>query len=352
MKLNKLTLLALALGLTFTSCSNDDDSTPSAPILGDYENGILISNEGNFNTGNASVSFVSNDYLTVENNIFSNVNNRPLGDTAQSMAFSGDLAYIILNNSSKIEVVNRNTFISVTTISDIVNPRYMTVSNGKGYITAWGDFNDTTDDTVVVIDLSTNTIIERIAVPHMPNQIAVFNNNIYVGVGIFDLNDKLTIINSITDTVTTTLTIGGNPNALVFNNSGELYVLTGGYSSFSGNETAGKLMKINTVNNTIASTINFAPSEHPEHLKLDNQNLYYYLNGGVFKTTEAATTLPLQPEFSGLNFYDMNIRNNELFGLDAGDFSSQGTLKVFDLSTNTEKEVIPVGIIPGEVYFN
>ncbi|WP_452223416.1 YncE family protein [Lacinutrix chionoecetis] len=351
MKRNKLLLAALMLGLTFTSCSNDDENVAVTPS-GAYENGILISHEGNFNSGNASVSYISNDFSVVENNIFSNVNMVPLGDTAQSMAFNGELAYIIVNNSDKIEVVNRYTFVSVATISGIDNPRYMAVSNGKGYVTAWGDFSDTTDDTVVVIDLSTNAIIDTIAVPHMPDQIVASNDSVYVGVGIFDLNDKLTIINSITDTVTTTITVGANPNSLVLNSFGDLYVLTEGNSSFSGNETGGKLIKVNTVNNTIASSLDFATTEHPNHLKFDNNNFYYYLNGGVYKTTQTETVLPTVAEFSGQNFYDINVRDNQLFGLDAGDFSSNGSLKVFDLTTNTLENTFTLNIIPGEVYFN
>jgi hypothetical protein len=354
MKIYKLALVVVTLAFTFTSCTNENDTPDDLFIsLGDYENGIIISNEGNFNAGNASISFVSNDFSTVENNVYSNVNaNMPLGDTAQSIAFNGDLAYIVVNNSDKIEVVNRNTFESVATITGFDNPRYMAISNGKGYVTAWGDFSDTTDDTVKIIDLSNNTVIESISVPHMPNQIIASDNSLYVGIGIFDYNDKLIIINSITDAITTTLTVGTNPNALVFNNSGDLYVLTGGNSSFSGNETGGKLVKVNTVNNTISSTLDFNVNDHPNYLVFENNNLYFYLNGGVYKTTEAATTLPTTPIFSGLSFYDMNIKNNELFGLDAGDYSSEGTLQVFDLTTNTQTQNITVGVIPGEVYFN
>ncbi len=114
MKMNKLTLLALTLGLIFTSCTSDDD--PVVEIKGDYENGILISHEGNFTSGNASVSYVSNDYSIVENSVFNNVNSRLLGDTAQSIAFNEGLAYIIVNVSQKIEVVDRYTFKSIATI--------------------------------------------------------------------------------------------------------------------------------------------------------------------------------------------------------------------------------------------
>ena len=135
MKLYKLSFIALALGLAFTSCSNDDDNTPVVP-LGAYENGIIITEEGNFGSGNGAITFVSNDLNTIENNVYNNVNGSTLGNTVQSMAFSGDKGYIIENGSSAIKVVNRYTFEAIATIesASMFNPRYMAISNGKGYV--------------------------------------------------------------------------------------------------------------------------------------------------------------------------------------------------------------------------
>jgi hypothetical protein len=35
-----------------------------------YDNGVLILNQGGFGHGDASLSYVSNDYVTFQNNIF------------------------------------------------------------------------------------------------------------------------------------------------------------------------------------------------------------------------------------------------------------------------------------------
>jgi hypothetical protein len=135
MKFNKLVVAVLAGSLFFVSCSNDDDTT-EAPS-GAYDNGVLVLNQGNFNAGNASVSFIS-DALTVENNIFQTNSGRVLGDVGQDIGLEGNNAYIVVNNSGKIEVANRYTFAPVATISGLVNPRYIAFENGKGYVTCWG----------------------------------------------------------------------------------------------------------------------------------------------------------------------------------------------------------------------
>ncbi|WAC03179.1 YncE family protein [Lacinutrix neustonica] len=342
MKLNNLALIALVIAVTFTSCSNDDDSTAVVP-LGAYENGILISHEGSFSGGVGTVSYVSNDFTTIEHDIFSNVNSRSLGTVAQSMAFNGDFAYIIINVSNQIEVVNRYTFESIATINTgVINPRYMTISNGKGYVTAWGDYSDTTDDALLVVDLGTNTILDTIATSYLPEEIIAVNNKVYVATGIYGNGNKVDVFNSATDELVDSITVGNSPNSLQLDSNNDLWVLS-----------SENLIEINTNSNIINKTVTFDSSiSSPSKLNFDSGNLYLYAGGSVYKMDETATDFPTIPEFTDVSFYDMSVRNGLLYGLDAGDFSTNGTLKVFDLTTNTEMEVITVGVIPGEVYFN
>ena len=50
-------------------------------------------------------------------------------------------------------------------------------------------------------------------------------------------------------------------------------------------------------------------------------------------------------------YYAMNINNGELYATDAGDFASEGTLKVFNLVSGDLLQTIATGIIPGQVVF-
>ncbi|GGD23698.1 YncE family protein [Hyunsoonleella pacifica] len=353
MKLNKLLVLTFSIGLFFTSCTNDDDNTPVLP-RGDYENGLLISHEGNFGMGNASVSFVSFDLNTAEHNIFNNVNSELLGDTAQSIAFNGDLAYIVLNVSNKIEIVNRYTFESVTTINTgLNNPRFIAFLDGKGYVTNWGDGSNATDDYVAVIDLNTNTLeASTIAVEEGPEEVIVAGSSVYVAhQGGFSQNNKITVINGATNTVSTTITVGDVPNSLQLDNSGNLWVLCGGKPSWTGDETGGQLFKVSTADNTVTS-IDFAETEHPNFLSFDDGNLYYYLAGSIYEMGSTSTTLPANAEITDLSFYNMTVNDGVLYGVDAKDFTSEGALTSYDLSTNAEVNSVTVNIIPGGIYFN
>ena len=59
-----------------------------------------------------------------------------LGDVANSMVLHHDLAYIVVNNSQKIEIAKANDFKHTTTISGFASPRYMLpLGNGKALAT-------------------------------------------------------------------------------------------------------------------------------------------------------------------------------------------------------------------------
>ena len=353
MNLKKIAALLVLTTFIFTSCTNDDDVSPPLP-KGNYDNGILVSHEGNFGKGNASVSFVSYDLDTVENDIFNATNSRLLGDTAQSMAFNNDLAYIVLNVSNTIEIVNRYTFESIATIdSGLSNPRYIAFSNGKGYVTNWGNGSDATDDYIAVFDVATNTLSSTtISVVEGPEEVLAMDNTIYVAhQGGFNQNNKVSVIDTASDAVNTTILVGDVPNSLQADASGNVLVLCGGKPSWTGSETGGQLFEINTSDNTTTS-IDFASTDHPNFLKVVNNDLYYYLGGALYKMDSAETTLPTATEITGLSFYDMSINNGILYGVNAGDFTSEGTLSSYDLTTNTLVNTATVNIIPGGVYFN
>jgi len=115
-KLNyvKLAVFSLIISILNVSC---DDENPKP--TGEYTDGIFITNEGNFSAGNGSVSFYSNKKDSVYNNIFSLINDRPLGSVVQSLTVFDDNAYIVVNASNKIEVVESVSFKEKVTITGL-----------------------------------------------------------------------------------------------------------------------------------------------------------------------------------------------------------------------------------------
>ena len=79
--INNILSFLIIISLVITSCTRDTNSPETNGI---YNDGYFVTNEGNFNSGNGSISFVSNDGV-VENNVFT-TNSFPLGDVVQSMS--------------------------------------------------------------------------------------------------------------------------------------------------------------------------------------------------------------------------------------------------------------------------
>lgn len=353
MKIKNVFVSALILGLVAVSCEKDDE-VPAIP-LGDYENGILISNEGPFNNGTGTVSFISDDFATEESAIFNKVNDDDLGNIVQSIGFEGDEAFIIANVSNKINVVNRYSFEKIATIDEgLNNPRFFVAANGKGYVTNWGDASDETDDFIAIINLETNKVEGTIPVVFGPEKIATNGNTVYVAhKGGFGFNNTISVIATSTNTITTTIEVGDVPDSMQFDPTGNLWVLASGKPSYADTETAGLLSKINITTNTVETNIDFPSStDHPRFLSIDNNNLFYASGGGVYTMGVAENTLPLEPVLSDASFYTMVVLDGRIFGTDAKDFASKGSLNIYDIANNFSVQTFTVGIIPGGVYLN
>ena len=344
--------------LLLQNCTSDDRAIvlDNPPPSGDYANGVFVLNEGGFNNSNASVSFIDASGQAYHN-VFFAVNGRGLGDVAQNIGFNGDLAYILVNNSNTVEVVNRYTFESVATIeTDILNPRYIAFFENKGYITNWGDPNDTTDDYVAVLNIETNTITATIPVAEGPEAILNKNGTLYVAhKGGYGYGNSISIINAISQTVTASIQVGDVPGDMVLDNN-NLYVICSGKASWTGDETSAGIYKINSATNLVEAQITFSDGVHPGFLKKSNNSLLYTLNASLYNIELNDFTLPETALFntSAQNIevlYGFNIINDKIYISDAKDYTSNGEVLVYSLEGDFQNG-IDVKIIPNGCYNN
>lgn len=356
-------MLALAATTFFTSCSSDDDIPDTPEQTGDYSNGIFVLNEGNFGSGNASVSFVDENLEDVTDNVFSSVNNGdPLGDTAQSMAFLEDYAWIVVNVSNKIEVVDRNTFENIATIdAGLINPRYVAFSNGNAYVTNWGDGGNPDDDYIAVIDAESFEIEENIEVEEGPEKIVANGGTLYVAhQGGYSFNNKISVINAGTNTVAELIEVGDVPGSLAIENN-SLWVLSAGVPAGDPEwspdqvETAGSISQIDLASLEVVNNYQFPVTDHPANLVLNSGRVFYNLGDMLYSFELSADELPEEPAFQMEEVgrpRTMEIAGSRLYVTSAGDYSGNGYLYVYDLQTGDLISDLEVGIIPGGIYLN
>lgn len=344
-----ITLVVFVTTVFISSCKKNDDfglqrkggNDPYAKTTGVY-----IVNEGNFNSANSSISFFNPKTKTIANHIFSSQNQRPLGDVAQSITIFHDTAFIVVNNSGKIEVVNLDNFSSVTTIEGFTSPRYMKVINkNKAYV------SDLYDDRMAIINLSTCKITGYIALGCSSEKIALRGKRAFV---INWTGNKLLVINTNNDEVIKTLTLTQEPNSMAFDMDSNLWVLSsGGYM----NQEFPAFTKINTSEHVITQTYKFPSKDcSPSSLtKSKNGDTLFYISKDIYAVTASSLNLPGKKIVTskGRNFYHLKIDPNNpvIYACDAVDYTQAGYLFRFNFMGEVI-DSLQAGLIPGDITFN
>ncbi len=349
MKISKFLLSIFLLSVLFVSC--DDDEEPQLP-KGDYENGILITNEGPFGSGSGTVTYISDDFSTSQNNIYKTVNNEDLGNILQSLTFNNESAYLITNISNRLVKVNRYTFEKeAATIENLNNPRYATVVNGKLFVTNWGDTSSNDDDYVAIFDAETLVYESSISVDFGPEKVIGLGDYIYVAhQGAYGYNNKISVISGDSNTVIKTIEVGDVPKSLVLDNSNNLWVLCFGKPYYASEETYGTLAKINTSSNEVVASFDFVDS-HPESLSYTNGKLYYQNSGGVYVMGTSSSALPSASIIADSG-YSVIANDDYIYVTDAKDYASSGEVRIYNIDSKQLENTISTGIIPAGVYFN
>ncbi|AWG23077.1 hypothetical protein FFWV33_16870 [Flavobacterium faecale] len=351
MNFKKITIACVASAMALTSCTNDDNENKS---MGTYDKGVIVLNEGNFTKGNAEISFIANNTTMAVNKLFSAANSGSLlGDTAQDFNANGSTAYVVLNGSNAIKVVDRYSLKSIATIStDLKNPRYIVFANGKGYVSNWGDAGIATDDYIAVINLTTNSVESKIAVAEGPEKLTVYNNKIYVAhQGGYGIGNTVSVIDASTNKLSTTIAVGDSPSSIE-ENQGVIYVLSQGKAAWTKAESAGKLQKINPATDKVTTTFNFALTTHPGKMDIENNKIYFTQGKLVYAMNTTDTALPSTSIFTAtFSPYGFAVNGSLVYLADAGDYASSGKIAVYD-TTGVSKFETTVGIIPSGFFFN
>jgi len=341
---NNLFLIGI-LTCTLFACRKDKPEDLVQPPISIGANGVYITNEGNFMFGNGKVSYYDPTQATVTEDLFQPANSRPLGDVCQSMCLFNGKAYLIINNSNKIEVVNSNTFVSTAIISGFTSPRYfLPVSNNKAYVT------DFTSNNIAIVDLSNNTISGNIPCSGWTEELVLAYGKAFVT---NQKRDKIYVINTADDILTDSIGVGYASNSIVEDKNGRLWVMCGGKQTNSINAS---LHRINPVTNIVEQTFTFPnSSDSPWRLQINGTNdTLYFLNNGVYRMPINSTSLPAASFISqgSNNFYGLGIdpTSSIIYVADAVDYVQRGVIYCYK-TDGTLINTFLAGIIPGDFYF-
>ena len=335
--------------ITATACMEWDYGTPEHFDFSGR--GLFILNEGNFQYGNATLSYYDPERDSVSNEVFFRANGMKLGDVAQSMTIHNGLGWVVVNHSHVVFAIDLITLKERGRITGFTSPRYIHfVDDTKAYVTQlW-------DNRIVIIDPRRYEITGYIDVPAM-NQTSGSTEQMvqagrYVYVNCWSYQRKILKIDTETDRIVDELEVGFQPNSLVLDCYNRLWTITdgAGYDAPDGPETPA-LYCIDLSDFAVDRRFEFYPGDTPSELAIDGEGeKIYWINGDVWCMDVSATRLPLRPLVRSRStiYYGLTVDpvSGDVYVADAVDYQQNGTVYRY-APTGLLTDRFTVGVTPG-----
>lgn len=323
--------IILGISVLLVACKKEETSNGGVnpPAKGDTD--VLVLNEGNFMWGNASITAVHSLSESASQGVFEAVNDFPLGDVAQSAILHDDLLYVVVNNSSKIEVLDAESYASVKTISGFTSPRYICVVE-ETPLTAW--VSDLYSDYITEVDLNSGSKIRTISAEGWTEKM------IDIGVEV--------LVHGVTDSVLLVIDqLTGSVNEInSFDNENVVDLVAG--ESLTLVLTTKGIWQLSHENLNTIKLYDFLLEKNASKLTVDwENNKVYYRDTDIFRVNLDEKTETMFYESKGRSFYGLawNSSSSELIVTDAKDYVQQGAVIV--LNTVGEKVFeVEAGINP------
>lgn len=313
--------------------------------------GLFITNEGNFQYGNATLSYYDPETKQVLNEVFFRANGMKLGDVAQSMTIRNGVGWVVVNNSHVIFAIDTGTFKEVGRITGFTSPRYIHfLSDEKAYVTQiW-------DPRIYIVNPKRYEITGYIDCPGMDfgngSTEQMVQHGKYVYVNCWSYQNRLLKIDTETDKVAGELTVGIQPTSLVLDCNGKLWTITdGGYEGSPYGYEAPALYCIDPESFTVEKQFSFRLGDWPSEIRINGTgDLLYWINNDVWCMAVDADRVPVRPfiEYKDTIYYGLTVDpvNGDVYVADAVDYQQQGIVYRY----TPEGELVHsfyVGITPG-----
>ena len=335
------------------SCDGEDPKP-----AGKYESGAVIVNEGGFGSANGTLTYYDVSTGGVEQNIFRNAVGDFAGDVVQSITFSEDKGYVVINGDNKIEIVNGNTFENLGTIADVGldKPRYVEVIGDKAYISAWGPYGDggfsLVDSYVLVVDLNNNTVIKKIETEEGTENLLYGGKYLFASNYNFGASNSVAVIDPADNTLVKHIQLAPGPAGSVLDANGKLWVICAGDFGSSN----GRLFRINPVTLDVEGSVELNVNPDVDlGITPDKQELIYSTGKDVYKISISATVAPASELFKAADVvynYALGVDpdTGNIWIADALNFTAEGRVYVYS-NSGTLINSFTAGIGPTQLVF-
>lgn len=337
--------LLLSVALLLAACDNADTGAEEETFEATSE-GVFILCEGNFNAGNASLCYYNPVTKEVSRDVFQRANDRKLGDTAQSITIRGNRAYIAVENSGIVWVINTQTFrvegqLTTGNTEHMINPRYIHfLSDDKAYITDLYAPFLTVFNPLTMKALGSISTEQQAAFGYCSTeQMIAFGDCVFTNC--WSYSNRILVIDTSTDAVAHIIELSSwQPKSMAIDANGKLWVITdGGYST--GDDSFGDniphLYRINAA--TLEVELDQALDADEGNVVLATNpagDVLYLINNDVYRMAITDEHVPVRPFIEAskteqgrrhmLYGIGVNPHNGEIYLADAVDYSQSGVI--------------------------
>ncbi|WP_421775153.1 DUF5074 domain-containing protein [Gracilimonas sp.] len=317
---------------------------------------VVVGNEGNFGSGNATLTNYEVESGTSTDGVFLSANETGIGDVVQSMMWDNGQIYVVVNNSQKIVILDDETFAQTgqITFPEGASPREMVkVTNNKAYVT------DLYASLVYVVDLQTKTVTET-TIPAGMNADRIIKYEDYAYVGNYGYGADSTIfkIDISADAVVDTFEVSRGPAGMQIDTDGTLWVVCSGYAgdyddNFNLIPGTSRPGGVHGINLSTGEEVAFAELESAgSDLAIDQTDNKLYLNTGGLRSYDISSGTFSSDTLVKGSFYALGYEevSDNFYLADAKDYSSDGDVIVYNKSS-AEADTFKAGIIPGSFLF-
>jgi len=337
-----LVLFALA-GCTVTP----DPVTPTD--LETAGGGVYILNEGLWGQSNASLSLYDPQSQIVQQYLFSAANGRSLGDVGNYILSRGSVAYIVVNGSDRIEIIETRTHRSrgTITLAPGVSPRQLVVMNDSvGLVT------NLYDASVSVLDFQTFTERARVPVGPHPEGIAIASGIAFVANSGLGTGRSVSMIELATLSAIGSLDVGENPGDVLTIDGSQVFVLcAGSYGDFSDpdDDTPATLITIDATQRRVVDSVQIGG--HAFRMASDGTSRIYISGSGAVLRIDTRNPGIIETFVAG-EYYGVGVDSatGDVYLSDARTFVVPGEVRVFS-GSGIEKGRFEAGLVPGRFAF-
>ena len=313
--------------------------------------GLFIVNEGNFQYGNATLSYYDPDNDSIQNEVFFRANGMKMGDVAQSMTIYENRGWLVVNNSHVIFAIDVNTGREVGRIENLTSPRYIHfISSEKAYISQlW-------DNRITIVNPATYSITGYIDVPGMSMESGSTEQMVSIGRYVYcncwSYQNRIIKIDTTTDEVVDQLTLSIQPTSLVVDKNNDIWTVTdGGYDGSPYGYEAPTLYCIDTPSFSVKKVFTFEKGDAPSELQINgDRDTIYWINRDVWAMNIDSGNLPKYPflPYQKTRYYGLTVSpyNGDVYIADAIDYQQRGKIYRYS-STGRYICEFYAGVTPG-----